>query len=212
MTDSSSIDVSVLVTPSLPVWPGDTAFSCLWNWKMSAGSSVNVSTVTMSPHAGTHADTPLHVTENGAGSESLGLDAFNGPATVIDVTGSSGDLELDDIVRLTHGRPFSRLILKTGRTVADGVFPDSWARLSASCASELVQRGLVLLGVDAPSIDERESKTLDVHHAILDRGGSVLENLDLRSVRPGDYLLEALPIKIAGLDAAPVRALLTPLR
>ena len=71
-------------------------------------------------------------------------------------------------------------------------------------------RGLKLLGVDAPSVDDRDSKTLDVHHEILDHGGCVLENLDLRDVAPGSYILKALPLRIAGLDAAPVRALLTP--
>jgi arylformamidase len=75
-------------------------------------------------------------------------------------------------------------------------------------AATLVKRGLRLLGVDAPSVDERESKSLDVHHALFDGGAWVLENLDLRAVRAGSYELMALPQRLDGLDAAPVRALL----
>jgi arylformamidase len=65
--------------------------------------------------------------------------------------------------------------------------------------------------VDAPSVDERESKTLPVHHCLFDGGANILENLDLRTVADGVYELLALPVKLAGLDAAPVRAALRPL-
>jgi arylformamidase len=80
--------------------------------------------------------------------------------------------------------------------------------LPAAVARVLTQRGLRLLGMDAPSVDERESRALDVHHALFDGGAYVLENLDLRDVRPGRYELIALPQRLGGLDAAPVRALL----
>jgi arylformamidase len=80
--------------------------------------------------------------------------------------------------------------------------------LSAAAASALAKRGVRLVGVDAPSVDERESRTLEVHHALFDGGAFVLENLDLRDVAQGRYELIALPQRLAGLDAAPVRALL----
>jgi arylformamidase len=75
----------------------------------------------------------------------------------------------------------------------------------------LIQHGLRLLGVDAPSIDSRESTTLEVHHALFGGGAFNIENLDLRRVEPGEYELFAAPLSIAGLDAAPTRALLRPL-
>ena len=80
--------------------------------------------------------------------------------------------------------------------------------LDAPRAAALAARGLRLLGVDAPSVDERESKTLDVHHALFGGGASILENLDLRDVPEGRYELIALPQRLVGLDAAPVRAVL----
>jgi len=82
--------------------------------------------------------------------------------------------------------------------------------LQTTVAAELARRGVRLVGVDAPSVDERESRALDVHHALFDGGAFVLENLDLRAIEPGRYELIALPQRLAGLDAAPVRALLRP--
>lgn len=202
------IDISVMLSPDTPVWPGDTPFSCLWTWKMDEGSSVNVSAITSSPHAGTHADTPLHVTHGAAGSESLSLSAFQGPAIVVDVSDLVATIEMDDIVRRAGAGDFSRLLLRTGRSIASGSFPDSWPRLSVECAKALVQRRVVLVGFDCPSADDRESRTLDVHHVLLGNGVCVVENLDLRDAPAGVYELDALPMKVAGLDAAPVRAVL----
>ncbi|MEO8946435.1 MAG: cyclase family protein [Gemmatimonadaceae bacterium] len=208
MSERGIIDISVMLSPATPVWPGDTPFSCLWTWNISEGSSVNVSAVTASPHAGTHADTPLHVTNGAPASESLSLDAFRGPAVVIDVSDVGGEIQLADIHRQPQARDARRILLKTGRSIASGVFPESWPRLSVDCARELAQRGVLLVGTDCPSADDRESKTLDVHHALLDHGVCVMENLDLRGVEAGEYVLDALPMKVAGLDAAPVRAVL----
>ena len=200
-------DISVAVDERTPEWPGDTPFSCGWPWQISAGASVNVSTVTMSPHVGTHADAPLHVRDGWPASHELPLDAFMGPAFVCSVTGSSRELELDDLPRLPGGR-IERLLLKTGRTIVDGTFPESWPALSTRVVSELLGRGLQLLGVDAPSVDLRDSKTLEVHHALFTGGAYNLENLDLSAVQDGLYELVALPMRVRGLDAAPTRAVL----
>ncbi len=208
------IDISISVSPSTAEWPGDTPFSCGWTWDMSKGSSVNVSTITMSPHVGTHADAPVHVRAGADGAELLPLDAFYGAAVVIDVSDLNGALSFDQImdrvalVREGSEVP-SRLLLKTGRTIAAGKFPETWPALSPDCAKLLANRGVVLLGVDCPSVDDRESKTLDVHHALFDNGAYVLENLDLREAQAGQYNLIALPLRLEQLDAAPVRAVLT---
>ena len=208
MSSHRVIDISVMLSPDTPVWPGDTPFSCLWTWQMSEGSSVNVSAITSSPHAGTHADTPLHVTRDGAASELLKLDAFCGPARVVDVSHIDANIGIADIDEYVQDGVVTRLLLKTGRSIAGGDFPESWPHLSVDCALELVHRGIVLVGFDCPSADGFDSKTLDVHHVLLDSGVCVLENLDLSDAAEGDYELEALPMKVAGLDAAPVRALL----
>lgn len=200
-------DISVLVRPGTPEWPGDVPFSCGWTSRLADGESVNLSHTAGSPHVGTHADAPLHVRDGAPASDDLPVAPFLGGAVVLDVSDApAGPLTLrTDDSRLVG---CVRLLLRTGRTIADGRFPDDWPALAASTARALTQRGVRLVGVDAPSVDERESRTLDVHHALFDGGAYVLENLDLRDVVPGRYELIALPHRLAGLDAAPVRALL----
>jgi arylformamidase len=202
-------DISVLTGAWTPEWPGDTPFSCGWSARIAGGSSVNLSAITASPHVGTHADAPLHVKDGGASAESLPVEAFIGPALVIDIGGEPRDLGDELAARVPDGTV--RLLLRTGLTVGTGRFPADWPALASSTASLLARRGLRLLGVDAPSVDRRESKTLAVHHALFEGGAQVLENLDLRGVAPGEYELLAAPVRWSGVDAAPVRALLRPM-
>jgi arylformamidase len=172
------------------------------------GSSVNLSTITSSPHVGTHADAPMHVRDGWPGSHELPLDAFYGPVVIADVSGQSGELEFNYIEPLISAHRVERLILKTGCTVATGAFPEDWPSLSESCARSLLGLGVKLLGVDAPSVDQRESKTLPVHKMLFQGGAFILENLDLRRIPADVYDLIAFPIKIMSVDAAPVRAVL----
>lgn len=199
-------DVSVMTRVGTPEWPGDTPFSCGWTARIADGSSVNLTSVTSSPHVGTHADAPLHVADGAGAADTLPLDAFIGPAFVLDASGPPRDLDATVVERLPAGT--ERLLLRTGATIAAGTFPDDWSVLTADAVTLLVARGLRLLGVDAPSVDRRDSKTLAVHHALFDSGACLLENLDLRGVSEGRYQLLAAPVRWAGVDAAPVRAVL----
>lgn len=202
-------DISVSLQVGIPEWPGDTPFSCGWAGTIADGSSVNVSSITSSPHVGTHADSPLHVRDGWPGSHELPLEPFYGECIVLDVSDHEGELQIKDVDSLPS--QFERLLLKTGKTVASGVFPDAWPTLSEDCARELLGRGLKLLGVDAPSVDSRESKALPVHKMIFSGNACILENLDLRRVPAGRYKLIAFPQKLMALDAAPVRAALADL-
>ena len=203
-------DISVALRPGVPEWPGDTPYDCRWTWRMSEGASVNVSATGGSPHVGTHADAPLHVRDGAAASHELPLPPFVGPALVCDVRRVAlergaigpGDLQLPDRGAV------ARVLLRTGRTIAEGEFPEEWPVPSGECLRELVARGVRLLGTDAPSVDLRHSTTLENHHALFEAGAYILENLDLRDVPAGHYELIALPLKLEGLDAAPVRAAL----
>lgn len=200
-------DISVLVQPGTPAWPGDVPFTCGWTCRLAEGASVNLSHVAGSPHVGTHADAPLHVRDGWPATDELPLEPFLGPALLLDVTDArDGELPLRaDDARLEG---CERLLLRTGRSVGSGTFPSAWPVLTASAARGLAQRGVRLIGTDAPSVDERRSKTLDVHHALFGGGAYVLENLDLHGVPAGRYELVALPQRLAGLDASPVRAIL----
>lgn len=220
------LDVSVLLRDGTPEWPGDVPYACGWTCRIADGAPINLSSITLSPHVGTHADAPLHVHDGWAGSEALPLDAYLGPALVVDVSGVAAGavadgpgaitLEALDACARASGLALAdalvhapRLLLRTGRSIADGVFPDAWPWLAPEAAHALASRGLRLLGVDAPSIDARESKSLATHHALFAAGACNLENLDLRTVPPGRYGLIAPPLRLHGLDGAPVRAVLT---
>ena len=208
--DERLIDISVPFDAGTPEWPGDTPFSCGWSWSMAEGGSVNVSKWTLSPHVGTHADAPLHVSRDGIGADGIPAAPFLGDARVVDVSQVSGSISLEQLQRAGYEAGTTRLLLQTGRCVSQGTFPATWPSLEPAAAQALVRAGVRLVGVDCPSVDDRESKTLDVHHALFDGGAFVLENLDLRGVAPGRYELIALPLKVGALDAAPVRAFLRP--
>ncbi len=201
-------DISIALRPGTPEWPGDTPWDCRWAWQIAQGSSVNVSCTSGSPHVGTHADAPLHVRDGAPASEWLPVEAFLGAVWVADIRHCTGALELHDLGLPDGNVP--RLLLRTGASIAAGAFPTSWPALTVPCINALAGRGLRLLGVDCPSVDDRESKTLAAHHALFDAGACLLENLDLRDVSAGWYDLVALPLRVVGLDAAPVRALLRP--
>lgn len=191
-------DISIALAPGAPEWPGDTPYSCRWTQELARGDTVNLSAITTSPHVGTHADAPRHVHDGWPASDDLPLDVFAGPAVVC---------SFERVDALPHV-PIERLLLRTGFSTAAGAFPLDWPVLSVRQVDALLARGLKLLGVDAPSVDARHSTGLEVHHALFGGGAYNLENLDLRDVPDGAYDLVALPIKVVGLDAAPVRAVL----
>lgn len=207
-------DISVTLHGDTPPWPGDTPFSCEWPWLIAKGASVNVSSLTSSPHVGTHADAPLHVRNGWPGAQELDLDAFCGPAVVFDGVEGDGEISVKQLTRVLGREPGDvvaqtpRLLLRTGRTIADGAFPDSWPVLTEECARTLLGFGLRLFGTDAPSVDLKESRDLAVHSMLFSGNAAILENLDLRRVPAGRYELFAFPLKLLGTDAAPVRAVL----
>jgi arylformamidase len=201
-------DISITLSPGTPPWPGDTPFACGWTSTLSSGSAVNLSSITGSPHVGTHADAPLHVRDGWPGSHELPLEAFFGPALLIDLSEEKGEIRFETIEPLlTSGTP-ERLIVKTGCTIAGGEFPEDWPTLSESCARSLLGLGLKLLCVDAPSVDQRDSKSLAVHKMLFSGNAFIIENLDLRRTPAGEYDIMAFPVKMMSLDAAPVRAVL----
>jgi arylformamidase len=149
----------------------------------------------MSAHVGTHVDAPSHVIADGDPIGRLPLDAFLGPARVVDLPGR-GEIGADALPRRCLGTP--RVLLRTGGR----------AFLSALAALRLCEEGTILVGTDAMSVDPEDAADLPVHHMLLSRGVAVLENLDLSKAAPGDYLLVALPLLFKELDASPVRAVL----
>lgn len=201
-------DATIPMATGTPPWPGDEPMACGWTLRIADGASVNLGHFSGSPHVGTHADAPLHVMDGACASDALPVTPFCGPACVVDVRDLRGEIDLATITPRLPDAPCLRLLLRTGASVAGGTFPSTWAYLAPAAITALGAQGLLLLGTDAPSVDDRDSKTLDAHHAVFQSGAWLMENMDLRDVTSGRYELRALPMRVNGLDAAPVRALL----
>lgn len=202
-------DISRTLSCESPPWPGDTPFRFALSWKIAEGASVNVGAIEMSTHNGTHADAPYHFAADGKTIDQVAPEIFLGSATVIDLAGFvRPEIAVSDLERALTGNEVTRLLLKTDGWLEGAPFPQSIPVVAAEVADWLRGRGVKLLGVDLPSVDAIDSKSLPNHHALAAAGISILENLNLEKIAAGDYQLAALPLKIAGGDAAPVRAVL----
>lgn len=203
---SRIIDVSQPVGEQTAVWPGDQPCRVDWTMRRDEGASVNVAALTMSAHTGTHVDGPYHVDDDGERPESLPLDAFVGPAIVIDARGR--DMLEPDVLDAGDIDAGMRVLFRTRERVQPGEFPTRFAAISPALAEALGERNVPLVGTDAPSVDPFDSKTLDAHRILGRNRVAILENLVLDHVTPGVYTLIALPLKLREADSSPVRAVL----
>jgi arylformamidase len=203
-------DISRPLFNGLAPWPGDTAFHFELKWKMAEGATVNVGAVTMGVHNGSHADAPFHF-QPGAGTiEQMPLQIYLGDAVVVDL---SKKFETDQTRQITIRDLESfatapRLLLKTGVWKNSDTFPDWIPVIADDVAEWLGKRNVKLLGLDLPSVDAIDAKALVNHHALAAAGIAIVESLDLSEVEGGTYHFSALPLRISGGDAAPVRAVL----
>lgn len=200
-------DISQPIRAGIPVWPGDTAFALERTWVLEGSCPVNVSRLTMSTHTGTHADSPLHYHNAGAASADVPLEPYIGLCQVISVPrGSPFVMPAHFEAKLQSG--VGRVLFHTYASFPHGDWDTGFTAIDAKTIDALASRGVVLIGTDAASLDPQESKKLDAHHAVRRHGLAILEGLVLDDVPDGVYELIALPLKIEGADAAPVRAIL----
>jgi arylformamidase len=199
-------DISRPVSPRLAGWPGDTPFSLAWTMKQSAGDSVNVGRFTLSVHTGAHTDAPFHYDDNGATIDEVPLEVYLGPARLIDVRGKPR-IDVESIAKWDLSKT-SRILLRTDGWTDSKHFPESIPVMDETVPPFLQQQGVVLVGLDVPSVDQLDSKTLPIHHALGVAGIHILEGLDLREPPEGIYELIALPMNVLGADGSPVRAIL----
>ena len=198
-------DISRPISSSLAGWPGDTAYRYEMLCRLNAGASVNLGTIAMSPHTGTHIDAPYHFDDGGKTVGQLSLDTYFGAAIVIDVTGKQ-EITRQELPAALLTAP--RVLLRTGGWPNDMRFPDRIPVLSADVPEWMQSHGVTLLGVDLPSVDQLDSKELPIHHALGTHGIAILEGLNLEGVPTGGYELIALPLRLEGSDGSPVRAIL----
>jgi arylformamidase len=200
-------DISPPVQRTTPVFPGDTPYQQHWNASIGPGCPVNVSTLTLSPHLGAHADAPLHYDPDGQAIGEVSLLPYIGPCRVIHAIGCGPLIQWQHIAAACAHLP-PRVLVRTYARMP----VDHWDAALTAFAPDTVERlaalGVTLIGIDTASIDPADSKTLDSHQVIRRLNLRVLENLVLDDVAEGDYELIALPLKLMTADASPVRAVL----
>lgn len=215
MTDRASLftptrplkiwDISPAVDERSEVFPGDTAYSQQLHFSLSPDCPVNVNRITLSPHTGAHADSPLHYANGEAAIGAVDLQPYLGPCRVIHCL-DCGPLVLPAHIAHALDRLPARVLLRTTRTASQ-----SWASFTAVAPETLAllaTKNVALVGIDTPSVDPATSQDLPSHHQLLTHKLRVLENLVLDDVAEGDYELIALPLKLTRADASPVRAIL----
>jgi arylformamidase len=215
MTDHASPrqlwDISPPLSPDTPVWPGDTPFQQEPAWAIGPGCPVNVGRITLSPHTGAHADAPLHYAADGAPIGAVPLEPYLGPCRVIHCIGAAPLVEPRHIEHALAGAP-PRVLLRCYQAAPVARWDPDFCAIAPQAIELLAAHHVRLVGIDTPSVDPQESKTMDAHRTIRRHGMAILEGLLLDEVPEGDYELIALPLRLAGLDASPVRAVLRALR
>ena len=199
-------DISPPLSAATPVWPGDTRFAAEPTWQIGDGCPVKVSRITLSTHTGAHCDAPSHYDPQGIAIDAVALDVYLGPCRVIDCI-DAGVVEPRHIAHALALVP-SRVLLRTYRQAPQAAWDADFNTVSAATIDLLAQHGVQLIGIDTPSLDPQESKTMDAHHAVRSHQMAILEGIVLDEVAAGDYELIALPLKLCGMDASPVRAVL----
>lgn len=200
-------DITRTVSPQIVIWPGDQQYQPIWTTTISENGVVNVGAITMSTHTGTHADAPHHYAEHGIDVSEQPLENYIGPALVMEIENS----EIIEIAHVEHldFNNVKRILFKTKSSrLSDSEWIDDIVWLGTETAEYLGKHGVRLVGMDGPSVDRVDSKELPTHQMLMKYNISNLENLALRNIAPGMYELVALPLKLEGLDASPVRAIL----
>jgi len=208
---SEILDITVPYSTDLPLWPGDPPPNMDYMKCISGGYRCNVTRLDSGVHFGTHLDAPCHFIEGRKGVDELDLGVLIGDCLVVEVPDvqevTPEHLEARDIPPGTE-----RLLIKTQNSALwdnpAHEFRTDYAAITADAAKWVVERGIKLIGIDYLSIQLFDDEVSTTHLVLLDAEVIIVEALDLRAAQPGNYKLTCLPMKLAGADGAPVRALL----
>lgn len=204
------IDISVSINDRIPLWPNSSGLCLTRIAKIGRKSAVNETHIEMNAHIGTHIDAPLHFISHGISIDRSPLDIFIGPAVVAYLPNVK-EITVRDLEKLSLPKGVKRVLFKTlNSTLWEKKvkkFKKDYVGLTAGAASWLVKRGVKLVGIDYLSI-AKISDAVAVHKILLGKSVYILESLNLTGVKPGNYELVCLPLRITDSEAAPVRAIL----
>ncbi len=198
------IDLTIPMHNGMTVWPDDTPFSMEPDTRISAGSEVNVSKLTLSTHTGTHVDAPWHFEDNGKKLDEVATDVFFGEAGLVEAM----DADVVSAADLGPSPLPSRLLVKTrNSTIPLGApFQKDFVALDPSAAQRCVDEGVRLVGVDYLSVAPYQQPGQPTHHILLQNDVFIVEGLLLRKLSPGQWQFVALPLNLTGADGSPCRA------
>lgn len=206
----SLIDISLPVSSDIPTWPGTPGYRLEWFMRLEEGDNCNNARIDSDIHVGTHVDAPLHFVPGGRAVDAIPPDVFVGPAAVVYLPDADvitpGVLDWLGIPGGTE-----RLLFRTRNSElwAKGVkeFQPDFVALTGDAARWVVGRGIRLVGVDYVSV-QRYGDGPEAHQVLLQAEVIILEGLNLHGVEPGEYELICLPVRLAGAEGAPARAVL----
>lgn len=203
------IDVSLGIADGGLVYPGNPPIRITPHQRIADGGSSNVSRLDFGSHTATHVDAPRHFLDDGASVDQLALERLVGPARVLHAPDDLGAIDADWL-RTQPLEGAERVLFRTRNSTfnTEREFVRDYAHVTGDGAAYLVERGVVLVGVDYLSIEQFRSGHHRAHRALLEAGVVIVEGLALADVVPGDYELICLPLKLVGLDGAPARAVL----
>jgi arylformamidase len=206
------IEISAAVCPeTAPIFADDPPVHFRWAKQIAKGDKANLSTVDMGLHTLTHVDAPLHFIQNGTSIDQIPIAKLIGPARVISIDASVGVIDAAELRKHDLGGA-KRVLFRTRASARnwlyDREFHKDYTGIASDAARMLVEAGVDLVGVDYLSAEQFEAKEAPAHKTLLGNDVVIVEGLDLRNVAEGDYTLIVLPIKLAGREAAPARALL----
>ncbi len=211
---SNWIDVSIPLHNGMVGWPGDCAFNRSLTHSMQSGATNNLSQISASAHTGTHMDAPLHFVRNGLAIDSMPLETGIGHARVIAIEDPAA-IQPDELEPYSIERG-ERILFRTRnseRDLSEEPFVKDFVSISPDAARYLAQRGVRLVGVDYLSVGAFQDESgRETHRALLSAGVWIVEGLVLNNIKPGEYDLICLPLRIVGSDGAPARAVLRPVQ
>jgi arylformamidase len=210
------IDVTApLDMSTTPTYPGDTKLRFELLRSFDRGDNVTLSSYLMTAHAGTHVDAPLHFVAKGASIDEVPLSTLMGPARVIDCSPIAQAIDAAELGK-HNWRGAKRILFRTRNSrnswMTDPHFHQDFTYIAPDAAQLLADGGIRLVGIDYLSAEKFGVPEARTHQILLGRSIPVVEGLDLREVKAGEYDLILLPLRVVGHEAAPARALLRPLQ
>ena len=204
-------DISLTISPSMPVWPGDSPVELAQIRSMDRGDHANVTKLSLSAHTGTHVDAPHHFLNDHRTVDALPLEVLTGPCYVTQLPDDVDEISAEVLERMSFGAGTTRLLFGTSKSrfwaKGENEFQKDFVAVSEDGAEWLVAHGIQLVGVDYLSVAPFGEST-PTHTILLKAGVVIVEGLNLSQVPRGFYELYCLPLKLSGADGAPARAIL----